>query len=368
MPTGNQYLTANERAGDDSLFDPTIEIMGKMYFKVPKRYGDNPHQACCLYVPVDVDFQTVGSATEEKSGKQGLSMTNTRDIDRACRILKYMREVPACAVMKHLNPAGVARYTKHNPRRVAECFRDAWDGDPVAAFGSAVVFTKPVDKETAGLIQDGSHYVEVVAAPDFEEGVMGIFESARVDGGKKKVNPSMRVVTFQNLDKLPRYQGDPVNHMEIVTNDDGSLFIQEPYLTMIRSPDDTEVVTKRVPTEAEYDDMLSAWYVTQGLRSNGVALWRDGQLLAGGTGQQERVRSIRYAVDLVKEKGHSTEGSVLGSDGYIPMRDNIDKCAENDIKAIIEPGESMADKIVISACDENDIAMVFTKERCFSHH
>lgn len=167
MPTGKQYLTANQKALDDSFFPPVIELMGRKYLREPKRYGDNPHQACCLYVPVEADFLVVGGAKELKTGKSGLSMTNTRDLDRAYRILKYFPDENACAAMKHLNPSGLAKNCKRKPRSMAECFNDAWNGDPIAGYGSALGFPKPVDKETAKLIQDGNHYVEVVAAAGF---------------------------------------------------------------------------------------------------------------------------------------------------------------------------------------------------------
>ncbi len=378
------YGTANERASDDSIFPPYINSDGVVFKRYPKRYGDNPHQAACLYVPTDetIDKEkwavslgsvihesklkhlVVGGANEVKTGKEGLSVTNTRDMDRALRILKYFRDEEACAVMKHLNPAGLAVSTRYSPRKIEKCFNDAWKGDPRAAFGSVVVFTKPVNKTTAEIIQDGDHYVEVVAAPEYEHGVVGIFENTKIKD--KKVNPRLRVVEFPNIDKLSRYIEDGYDRLEMIQLDDGSFFLQEPYLTKIKSPDDVEKVTERHPNEREWEDLLFNWYVCQGTRSNAVTIGKFGKMLAVGTGRQDRVGAIEDAIRKANGYKHDLYGAVLASDGFMPFADNIEPLLEKGISAVIQPGGSFKDNEVIEACGDK-IAMVFTGERCFIH-
>lgn len=382
------YGTANERGLDDSIFPPAIQSAGIFFKREPKRYGDNPHQACCLYVPTDDVIEdgvavplgraiygdkpiklVVGGAKEVKTGKGGLSMTNTRDIDGALKILKYFREADACAAMKHINPSGLsvagAVNTEYIPRTLNECFTDAWNGDPRAAFGSAVVFTQPVDKPTAEAIQDREHYVEVVAAPGYDEGVMDVFENTTNEKGKK-VNPRLRVVEVPNIDSLPRYIEDGYDHLSMVMNSDGSFFLQEPYLTKVRTLDDVEVVTKRKPTAREWEDLRLNWYVVQEIRSNAVTIGKNGQVLAAGTGKQDRVDAIDDTIRKAKRYGHDINGAVIASDGFMTFADNIKPLLEEGVSAVIQPGGSMRDDDVIEACGDK-IAMVFTGERCFSH-
>ncbi|NIO21271.1 MAG: IMP cyclohydrolase, partial [Candidatus Aenigmarchaeota archaeon] len=138
------------------------------------------------------------------------------------------------------------------------------------------------------------HYVEVVAAPEYEHGVVGIFENTEIKD--KKVNPRLRVVEVPNIDKLPRYIEDGYDRLEMIQLDDGSFFLQEPYLTKIKSPDDVEKVTERHPNESEWEDLLFNWYVCQGTRSNAVTIGKLGEMLAVGTGRQDRVGAIEDAI------------------------------------------------------------------------
>ncbi|MBU0899044.1 MAG: IMP cyclohydrolase [Nanoarchaeota archaeon] len=364
------YSTVNDRVNDTDLFPETIERDGITFRKKPSRYGDNPHQAAATYTR-DGDNLITSDYKELKTGKSGLSVTNLRDIDRAYRMLAHFRDVPACAVMKHLNPAGLARSTKYNQRNLRECFIDAWEGDSIAAFGSVDAFTEAVDKDTANEIQNGTRYVEVVAAPDFEEGVMDIFENTTINRGDKdkKVNPNIRIVQIPNIDKLPRYEGeDTYGFLETIYLADGSFILQEPYLSQIRDRDDLKAVTEREPTEREYDDLLFAWRVCEGVRSNGVVIANRGKVLAAGTGQQERAYAIRMAAEKVYEKGHADDfnEAVLASDGFM-LFDNLDPFKEGEITAIIQPGGSISDKKLIKTCNERGIAMILTGSRCFGH-
>jgi len=158
----------------------------------------------------------------------------------------------------------------------------------------------------------------------------------------------------------------------------GMFFVQRPYLTSIRGPDDlitrpritkkkTDYVMAREPTEQETQDLLDAWYICMGVRSNGIVFYRDGMALAVGAGEQERVGAVEKAIEKALKKGHNLEGAVLASDGFFPFRDSIDEVSNYGITAVVQPGGSRKDYEVIKACNEYNMAMVFTGERCFAH-
>ncbi|WP_309492129.1 hypothetical protein [Candidatus Hecatella orcuttiae] len=316
------------------------------------RYGVNPHQQAALYSPAGKKA-VMGNLKELKTGKQGLSQTNVEDMDRALNILKYF-DAPACAVMKHLNPTGVAVARKNDTLR--EVYLRARDSDSQAAFGSIVGFNCPVDGDTAGEIV--STFVEGVVAPRYEQGAVEKF-------GEKR---NMRVVQIANLDCLPKFAGGETGYLCLSVLGDGSIVVSDPYTTKIRRKDDLQPVTRRTPTEREFEDMLFAWYVCANVRSNGIVLAKDGCTVSVGAGQQDRVTAVKIAVDkALKWHAESLRGSVLASDGFLPFRDSIDLIAKYDVSAVIQPGGSVRDQEVVDACDQYGIAMVFTGERCFAH-
>ena len=348
-----KYSTALEEDFPETI-KITIGERETTYVKhMSLRYGENPHQPAALYRPSQGPL-TIGAVKVVKSGKSGLSMTNVEDANNSLRIVGYFQE-PACAVMKHVNPSGVAAQVEGEP--LVEVYRRARDCDSLAAFGSVVGFNTPVEVETAREIV--STYVEVVVAPGYEEGWLEVFKSKK----------NLRVLEVGGLESLSRFQGDPLWPLEISVQADGSLILQAPMLTKVRGPEDLRVVTETQPTPSQLRDLLFSWYVCMNVRSNGVVLSRDRATIGVGTGQQDRVTAVRLALEKAEGRGHgeSLKGSVLASDGFFPFRDSIDLMAEYGVSACVQPGGSIRDREVIEACDEHGIAMAFTDERCFRH-
>jgi len=313
------------------------------------------------------DYETL------KSGKGGLSQTNVEDINYAVKAIKYF-STNAAVVMKHLNPSGSA--VAHKGESLKQIYINARDADPQAAFGGVVAFNNEVDADTAKEIM--SSIIEVVAAPSFSDEALKILH----DFDQFKKNRHIRLLKIPNMEKLAKYVGDETPVKEVKVLQDGTIILSDPYLTRIKTKDDFilahnthkdkgEIKCDRIPSEQEYNDLLFSWYVNLSVRSNGVVIAKNGQTLAVGTGQQDRVGAVDQAIEKVaaKYKGSETlEGAVLSSDGFFPFRDSIDVLAKTGIKAIAQPGGSVSDYGVIEACNEHGIAMVFTDERCFSHH
>jgi phosphoribosylaminoimidazolecarboxamide formyltransferase/IMP cyclohydrolase len=318
------------------------------------RYGENPHQPAALYAP-EAGSLSVGGMEILKTGKGGLSMTNVEDVNNSLRIVSYFDE-PACAVMKHVNPSGVA-VRNSAEETLRETYIKARDCDAQAAFGSVVGFNQEVDVGTAEEIM--STYVEAVVAPGYEEGCMENFEEKK----------NFRVIQVEGIYEASRFAGDPLYPLDISVQTDGSMILQAPMLTKIRGPDDLEFVTEREATPQEVKDLIFSWYVCMNVRSNGVVLSKNSATLGIGTGQQDRVTAVKLALEKTVGQGQGDEvpGSVLASDGFFPFSDSIELLAEYGVAACVQPGGSIRDKSVIKACDEHGIAMAFTGERCFRH-
>jgi phosphoribosylaminoimidazolecarboxamide formyltransferase/IMP cyclohydrolase len=317
------------------------------------RYGENPHQPAAYYSPNDVPL-TMGEIKLLKTGKSGLSMTNVEDANNSMRIVSYFKK-PTVAVMKHVNPSGAATQNRDEP--LVEVYRKARDCDALAAFGSVVGFNCIVDVATAEELMNS--YVEGVVAPSYEGGCMKYFEQRK----------NIRIMQVDGLNNISKYIGEPMWPLDISVQMDGSIVLQAPMLTRLRSVDDLRVVTERIPTLQEMNDMLFSWYICMNVRSNGVVLSKDNATIGVGTGQQDRVTAVRLALEKAVNRGHKDKipGSVLASDGFFPFRDSIDLIAEYGVKACVQPGGSIKDKEVIAACNEYEIAMAFTDERCFRH-
>jgi len=353
MSMRKKYSTALEEDFPDSI-KITIGDHETVYRKhMSLRYGENPHQPAAFYSPTDGPL-TVGDIKLLKSGKSGLSMTNVEDANNSMRIVSYFDQ-PACAVMKHVNPSGAAAQNKKEP--LIEVYRKARDCDALAAFGSVAGFNCEVDKETAQELMNS--YVEGVVAPSYEEGCMELFEESK----------NIRIMQVTGLDAISKYVGDPMWPLDISVQMDGSLVMQAPMLTKLRTVDDMRVVTEKQPTAQELKDLLFSWYICMNVRSNGVVLGKENATIGVGTGQQDRVTAVRLALEKADMRGHKAEipGSVLASDGFFPFRDSIDLLAEYGVTACVQPGGSIKDKEVIAACNEHGIAMAFTDERCFRH-
>lgn len=326
------------------------------------RYGTNPHQPAALYVPK-------GSIMSEmrllKSGKEGLSATNVEDGYRALRIVGYF-DMPAVAVMKHLNPAGVG-IKINTEENLVNVFEKAWNGDSLAAFGGVVGFNNTVDDVVAEkIIREKTtkgtqkYFIECLFAPEFTSEAMEIL----------KVEERIRVV------HVPRARQLLHEHLpyEIKTIGD-SILLERPFYTTLKFLDDlknlgnkpgTGVVTPVRPTEQQMQELLYAWWVCCEKRSNGVVIWKNDMVLGVGTGHQDRIRAIKGALGKAIEMEHDTGGSVLASDGFM-MWDNVDPLGEAGVSAIIQPGGSTFDPKTKSVCEKYGIAMIFTGERVFRH-
>jgi phosphoribosylaminoimidazolecarboxamide formyltransferase / IMP cyclohydrolase len=351
------YRTARE---DDLPLSLTLTLGDKVfeYSKVQwkiegrmrgLRYGTNPHQKGALYKRKSSKVG-IGNVDWVKWGKDGPSATNIEDGTHGLRITSYFKE-PAVAVMKHLNPSGVAVSTRHES--LSQVYARARDSDNRAAFGSVVVFNSPVDRTTAEEIV--KTFVEVVYAPGYGSDALGVFEAKR----------DIRIgqVPVQGKDNT-------IIPPDIVVLDDGSLIVEDQFRTNILSLDSMRqlpVPTNRKPEDKEYVDLLHAWWVACEVRSNAVVFWKDGTSLAIGTGQQDRIGAIENSIDKAHKLGHNLEGSVLASDGFLPKLDNVEALAKEKVAAIVQPGGSVEDQAIVKACNEHEIRMVLTGERSFRH-
>ncbi|OLD34716.1 MAG: hypothetical protein AUI50_05260 [Crenarchaeota archaeon 13_1_40CM_2_52_14] len=313
------------------------------------RYGTNPHQRGALYRPKQ-SKGGIGNVNWVKWGKDGPSATNIEDGSHGLRIVSYFKE-PTVAVMKHLNPSGVS--VSVGQESLSHVYTRARDADDRAAFGSVVVFNSPVDRKTAEEVM--KTFIEVVYAPGYGSDAIGVFES------KKDIRVG-EVPTIHKEDT-----GMPP---DVVVLDDGSLIVEDPYRTSILSLEDMKrlpVATKKKPSDQEHLDLLHAWWIACEVRSNAVVFWKNGTSLAIGTGQQDRIGTIENSINKTHKLGHSLEGSVMASDGFLPKLDNVEALAKEKVSAIVQPGGSVEDQAIIKACDEHGITMVLTGERSFRH-
>jgi AICAR transformylase/IMP cyclohydrolase PurH len=342
---------------EESFPDEIKIVLGDQeidYHKVQSlRYGENPHQPAAYYAPKEGKL-TVGAMKILKTGKGGLSRTNIEDMNNAVNIVRYFDEA-ACAIMKHVNPSGVAAARKGDSLK--SVFKRAWESDSVAAFGCVAGFNKTVDKETAEEIM--KNYVEAVVAPGYAPEALPVFEQKK----------DIRIIQIDNIYASSRFVGDDQWPLVISTMTDGSFVLSTPMLTRIKGVSDLRWVTERKGTEKESLDLLFAWYVNLNVRSNGIVLADDRQTLGIGTGQQDRVIAVKQALQKAEERGHKDrlKDAVLASDGFFPFRDSIDALAKLGVKACCQPGGSIKDDEVVAACNEHGIAMAFTDERCFRH-
>ncbi|MBN2159325.1 MAG: IMP cyclohydrolase [Spirochaetes bacterium] len=341
------------------------------------RYGTNPHQPFIAYAPAGGENLSVGALDMLKGGKEGLSLTNIQDMSQALNILKFFKK-PSCSIMKHVNPCGFKVETKGEA--LSEIYRIARSCDERSAFGSIIGFNVTVDASTAEAIMES--FVEGVIAPGYDPDALAILKK---NEGTKKLNNAIRLARVSNMGAMPKFIGDDVEgHYNLRNLVDGSVTVEVPYLTRIRSSADfivdpmipnsdpakyggKDFVVKRRPTDAELDDCLTAWYVNINVRSNGIVFVRDGAAIAVGTGEQERIGAVEQAIDKAHKKGHTLKGAVMSSDAFFPQRDSIDAVAREGVTAVVWPAGSLNDALVIEAANEHDIALMATLERCFLH-
>jgi len=303
------------------------------------RYGENPHQHAAFYRDLHPAPGSLATFTQLQ-GKE-LSYNNIADSDAAWECVRQF-DAPACVIVKHANPCGVAVGAG-----CGDAYELAYATDPTSAFGGILAFNRTLDAATAKAILD-RQFVEVLIAPDYEEGAL--------DYARKKAN--VRVL------RIPLA---PAGGGFIDTKRVGSGLLMQTADDRVVSRDELKVVTRLAPSEAQFADLLFAWKVAKYVKSNAIVYAKDQRTIGVGAGQMSRVYSARIAGIKATDANLVVEGSVMASDAFFPFRDGIDAAAAAGIKAVIQPGGSMRDAEVIAAADEHGIAMVFTGVRHFRH-
>ncbi|MFC1496950.1 IMP cyclohydrolase [Verrucomicrobiota bacterium] len=366
------------------------------------RYGENPGQEAAVYKLINGNLvlgeveciqpgQYLASDVELLQSGKHPGKTNITDADNAINILRYINDKPAAAIMKHNNPCGVAVGSS-----LSEAYDKANMADRLAAFGGAIGLNREVDKETAELIV--KNYAEVVLAPEFADGVMDIFATKK----------NLRVLRIGNMAKLQDFIGK--RFVDFKSLIDGGMIAQWSFVPEARTKDDfvpaqttykdKEYKINRLPTEKEYDDLLFGWMVEAGVTSNSVIYVKDGVTVGIGTGEQDRVGVAEIARDKayrkladkicwltheipyntlkdeaakaeidneVAEKKGGLIGSCMVSDAFFPFRDGVEVGLREGVTSIVQPGGSARDFESIEACNEADVAMVYTGQRSFKH-
>jgi phosphoribosylaminoimidazolecarboxamide formyltransferase / IMP cyclohydrolase len=377
------------------------------------RYGENPGQEAALYELVNGNLVLggcqfipsglgmVSSISEEEMIQEGKhpGKTNLTDIDNALNILKFLQAKPAAVIVKHNNPCGVAFGST-----LAEAYFRANRADRIAAFGGAAVFNRPLDKATAEQI--AQNYLEVVAAPDYEEGSVPILAG----------RGNLRIIRVPRMDQLEKLRA--LRFLDFKSLQDGGLIVQQSPINAIQRKEDFQPAScsfkgkdyriERPPTEKELEDMYFGWSVEQGVTSNSVLYVKDECTVGIGTGEQDRVGVAEIAVfkaytkyadwlcfdrygcsykelELAIEQGQKDPetkqaidqetrankaglpGSVMISDAFFPFRDGVDVGLRQGVTGVVQPGGSMRDFEVIEACNEAGASMVFTGQRAFKH-
>ncbi|MCI0458132.1 MAG: bifunctional phosphoribosylaminoimidazolecarboxamide formyltransferase/IMP cyclohydrolase [Gemmataceae bacterium] len=308
------------------------------------RYGENPHQNAAFYVEPGARHACVGTA-EQLHGKE-LSYNNLLDLDSAFNLVREFN-VPAAVVIKHNNPCGAAYGVT-----LVEAFQEAYEGDPLSAYGGVLGFNREVDEQTAHEITEPNRFIECIIAPSYSEAAFRLLTTRPT--WKKNV----RLLRTGPIEAA----GGAARSLDF-RRVDGGLLVQ----TRDVEADDfaeAKVVSKRAPTQAEMEDLRFACKVCKHVKSNAIVLARGGMVVGVGAGQMSRVDSVHIAV---RKAGERVRGAVLASDAFFPFRDNVDEAARAGVTALVQPGGSMRDQDSIKACDEHNLAMVFTGVRHFRH-
>ena len=335
-----KYLSA--ALGDDILGERFL-YSGGLSEKL--RYGENPHQEAAFYIDQKAPGGSLATA-KQLQGK-ALSYNNIADSDAALECVKQFI-APACVIVKHANPCGVA---------VADDILGAYDKafrtDPTSAFGGIIAFNRPLDEKTAATIIE-KQFVEVIIAPSIERGALVACSA------KKNVRVPEVGDWETTIGASPASTGFDFKKVS------GGLLVQTSDTGVITEAD-LRVVTEKAPTAQQIRDMLFAWTVVKYVKSNAIIFCKDGMTIGIGAGQMSRVYSTKIAAIKAADEGLDVSGSVMASDAFFPFRDGIHAAAETGISAIIQPGGSMRDDEVIQAANEHGLAMVFTGMRHFRH-
>lgn len=303
------------------------------------RYGENPHQKAAFYV--EKGFAEASVATAKQLQGKELSFNNIGDTDAALECIKQFDEMPACVIVKHANPCGVATADS-----LLEAYKKAFSTDPESAFGGIIAVNRELDAQTAKAIVD-NQFVEVIIAPRVDPDAVAIVAT--------KKNVRLLECGQWPVQSTARFDFKRVH---------GGLLVQDADLLLSR---EWKVVTRRQPTPEERANLDFVWRVAKFVKSNAIVYGRDGMTIGVGAGQMSRVNSARIAAIKAEHAGLSVVGSAMASDAFFPFRDGIDNAAAAGVTAVIQPGGSIRDEEVIAAADEHGIAMVFTGMRHFRH-
>jgi phosphoribosylaminoimidazolecarboxamide formyltransferase/IMP cyclohydrolase len=322
---------------DDALFPPVLTLQ---YRKAQgMRYGENPHQGAAFYVERDVREASIATA-RQLQGKE-LSYNNIGDTDAALECVKQFTEGPACVIVKHANPCGVAIGAT-----LFEAYDRAYKTDPESAFGGIIAVNRELDVATAEAICE-RQFVEVIIAP-------------KVSAAASEIVASKKNVRLLECGMWPERSAPRLDLKRV----NGGMLAQDTDLDLHA---ELKVVSKRQPTEQEMKDLLFAWRVAKFVKSNAIVYGKGDMTIGVGAGQMSRVNSARIAAIKAEHAGLEVKGAVMASDAFFPFRDGIDNAANVGISAVIQPGGSMRDAEVIAAADEHGMAMVFTGMRHFRH-
>ncbi|WP_373331859.1 bifunctional phosphoribosylaminoimidazolecarboxamide formyltransferase/IMP cyclohydrolase [Thiopseudomonas alkaliphila] len=308
------------------------------------RYGENPHQQAAFYVEANPVEASVASA-KQLQGK-ALSFNNVADTDAALECVKSFTK-PACVIVKHANPCGVA-VAPEADGGIRKAYDLAYATDSESAFGGIIAFNRELDGDTAQAIVE-RQFVEVIIAPKISAAARAVVAA--------KANVRLLECGEWPAERTAGWDFKRVN---------GGLLVQSRDIGMITA-DDLKIVTQRAPSEAEIHDLIFAWKVAKFVKSNAIVYAKNRQTIGVGAGQMSRVNSARIAGIKAEHAGLEVPGAVMASDAFFPFRDGIDNAAKAGIRAVIQPGGSMRDEEVIAAADEAGIAMVFTGMRHFRH-
>ena len=333
------YLSSLNEAGERAAFPDVLSLQfGKLQ---EMRYGENPHQRAAFYTEKQPEAGSIAAATQIQ-GKE-LSYNNIADADAALECVKSFTK-PACVIVKHANPCGVAVSLDG----IKAAYDLAYQTDPTSAFGGIIAFNRELDGATAKAIVD-RQFVEVIIAPT-------------VSAEARQIVAAKQNVRLMECGQWPESRAGAFDYKRV----GGGLLVQDRDDAVIQ-PEQLKVVTKRAPTEAELHDLVFAWKVAKFVKSNAIVYARNRQTIGVGAGQMSRVYSAKIAGIKAADEKLEVRGSVMSSDAFFPFRDGIDAAAAAGITAVIQPGGSMRDNEVIAAADEHGMAMVFTGVRHFRH-
>lgn len=304
---------------------------------IPLRYGENPHQTAFAYTTNFPYTENSSLLLARQHQGKPLSYNNLIDADAALSCVREFSE-PACVIVKHTNPCGVAISSQ-----IENAWKFALEADPISAFGGIAAFNQPCDQTLAEQLI--SIFLEVVIAPAYTQEALKLLAQ----------KPNLRLLEISTEPNLkPSYE---------IKSIQGGVLLQEKDNHSFKE-DELKVVTQMKPSPEIYSTLRFAWKIVKHLKSNAIAVAQSGKLLGVGAGQTSRIQAVELAL---KKPRTFPANTVLASDAFFPFRDSIDRIAQTSVRTIIQPGGSLKDQEVIDACNEHQIAMVFTGKRCFKH-